>query len=141
MCYLVYLSTDFEGDLSQQDAALIRFAKDFADTDPAVLDLLQYEHRWFVGSKAGCSCTFRHLLSVELGFGEPVEWFPEEADEIKATGLFYDVVSDLISAGHKIDCIQIWNGTKKDQVIRLAVDLDGVSRNAFRFFENHHFIF
>ena len=141
MCYLVYLSTDFEGDLSQHNCALIRFEKNFSDTDPAVLDLLEYEDRWFVGSKAGCSCTFRHLLSVELGFGEPVEWFPEEADEIEATKLFYDVVSDLISAGHKLDCIQIWNGTKKDQVIRLAVDLDGVSRNAFRFFENHHFIF
>ncbi len=141
MCYLVYLSTDFEGDLSQHNCALTRFEKDFSDIDPAVLDLLQYEHLWFVGSKAGCSCTFRHLLSIELGFGEPVEWFPEEADEIEATRLFYDVVSDLISAGHKVDCIQIWSGTKKDQIKRLAVDLDGVSRDSFRFFENHHLIF
>ena len=141
MCYLVYISTDFEGDLSQHDAALIRFAKDFADTDPAVLDLLQYKHLWFVGSKAGCSCTFRHLLSIELGFGEPVEWFPEEEDEIEATKLFYDVVSDLISARHKVDCIQIWAGTKEDQIKRFTVDMNSVSRDAFRFFENHHFIF
>ena len=84
MCYLVYISTDFEGDLSQHNCALIRFEKDFADTDPAVSDLLQYKHRWFVGSKAGCSCTFRHLLSVEPGFDKPVEWFPEEEDEIVA---------------------------------------------------------
>ena len=141
MCYLVYISTDFKGDLSQHNAALLAFGKDFADKDSAVLDLLQYEHLWFVGSKAGCSCTFRHLLSVELGFGEPVKWFPEGADEIEATKLFYDVVSNLISAGYKVDCIQIWNGTKKDQIKRLAVDLEGVSRKSFRFLENHHFIF
>ena len=141
MCYLVYLSTDFEGDLSQHNCALIRFEKDFSDTDPSVIDLLRYKYPWYVGSKAGCSCTFRHLLSIELGFDKPVEWFSEEEEEIEATKLFYDVVTHLISAGHKVDCIQIWAGTTKDQVKRLTVDIDIISREAFRFFENHHFVF
>ena len=84
MCYSVYLSTDFEGDLSQHSSALIRFEKDFTNCEPEIMDLLLYEHPWYVGSKAGCSCTFRHLSSVELGFGKPVDWYAEELDEIEA---------------------------------------------------------
>ncbi len=141
MCYSVYISTDFEGDLSRFSSALIRFEKDFPGCDPEIMDLLLYEHPWYLGSKAGCSCTFRHLLSVELGFGEPVDWYAEQPDEIEATGLFYDVVTRLLSSGHKVDCIEIWAGTKQDQIKRLAVDLSSISRDAFRFFENHHFVF
>ena len=141
MCYSVYISTDFEGDLSRHNSALIGFEKDFTNSKPEALDLLKYQHRWFVGSKAGCSCTFRHLLSVELGFGEPVEWYAEEPEEIEATKMFYDVVKSLISSGSKVDCIDIWEGTKKDRIKRLAVDLPSISRDAFRFFENHHFVF
>ena len=141
MCYLVYISTDFEGDLSKHNSALIRFEKDFTDCEPEVLELLQHKYHWYVGSKAGCSCTFRHLHSVELGFGEPVDWYAEQPDEIEATKIFYDVVAALISAGSMVDCIELWAGTKKDQIKRLTVDLLSISRGAFRFFENHHFIF
>ena len=141
MCYLVYISTDFEGDLSRHNSALIRFEKDFTDCEPEVKDLLLYEHPWYVRSKAGCSCTFRHLLSVELGFGEPVDWYEEQVDEIEATKIFYDVVAALISVGSMVDCMDIWSGAKKDQIKRLTVDLLSISRGAFRFFENHHFIF
>lgn len=141
MCYLVYISTDFAGDLTRHNCALVSFEKDFTHADSTILDLLLYDHLWYVGSKAGCSCTFRHLLSVELGFGEPVDWSPEETDEIEATKMFYDVVAGLTSAGHKVDCIEIWADTKRDQITRLSVDMGAVSRDAFRFFENHHFIF
>ncbi len=141
MCYLVYISTDFEGDLSRHNSALISFKKDFTNCEPEVMDLLLYKHPWYAGSKAGCSCTFRHLLSVELGFGEPVDWYEEQPDEIEATKIFYDVVANLISSGSKVDCIAIWEGTKKNQIQRLAVDLSSISRNAYRFFENHHFVF
>ncbi len=141
MCYLVYISTDFEGDLSRHNSALISFEKDFTNCEPEVMDLLLYKYRWYVGSKAGCSCTFRHLSSVGLGFGDPVDWYEEQSDEIEATKNFYDVVSSLISSGKKLDCIEIWAGTKRDQIKRLEVDLSSVSRNSFRFFENHHFVF
>lgn len=141
MCYLVYISTDFDGDLALRNSTLVSFEKDFTHTDPAIVDLLLYKHLWYVGSNAGCSCTFRHLPSVGLGFGEPVEWFPEEADEIEATKMFYDVIADLKTAGHKVDCIEIWAGTRKDEIKRLTVHLDNIPRDAFRFFENHHFIF
>ena len=141
MCYLVYISTNFEGDLAQHNSGLISFEKDVSEGDPDIIDLLQYKNRWYVGSKAGCSCTFRHLHSIELGFGEPVEWYAEDPDEIDATRLFYDVMIDLISSGNQVDCIEIWTGTKKDQIKRLEVNLGSISRKAFRFFENHHFVF
>ena len=141
MCYLIYISTDFEGDLSRHNSALINFEKDFTNCEPEVIDLLLYKHPWYVGSKAGCSCTFRHLSSVELGFGESVDWYEEQSDEIEATKIFYDVVSSLISSGNRLDCIEIWEGTKKNQIKLLEVDLSAVPRDAFRFFENHHFVF
>ena len=141
MCYLVYISTDFDGELAQHNSGLISFEKDISEGDPDIIDLLQYENRWYVGSKAGCSCTFRHLHSIELGFGEPVDWYAENPDEIDATRLFYDVMIDLISSGNQVDCIEIWTGTKKDQIKRLDVNLASISRKAFRFFENHHFVF
>ena len=141
MCYLVYLSTDFEGDLSQHNSALISFEKDFANCEPEVIGLLRYKNFWYVGSKSGCSCTFRHLLSVELGFGEPVDWYEEQADEIEATKIFYDVIANLISSGNKVDCISIWAGTKKSQIKQLEVNISSISRDAYRFFENHHFAF
>ena len=141
MCYLFYISTDFEGDLSRHNSALISFEKDFANCQPEIIDLLLYEYHWYVGSKAGCSCTFRHLSSIELSFGEPVYGYEEPSDEIEATKIFYDEISSLISQGNKVDCIEIWAGTKRDQIKRLEVDLSSVSRNSFRFFENHHFVF
>ncbi len=141
MCYLVYISTDFDGDLAQHNSGLINFEKDISEGDPDIIDLLLHKNPWYVGSKAGCSCTFRHLHSIELGFGEPVEWYAEDPDEIDATRLFYDLVIDLISSSNQVDCIQIWTGTKKDQIKRLEVNLASISRKAFRFFENHHFVF
>jgi len=141
MCYLVYISTDSAEDLSEHNCSLIRFEKNFGNHSPGIMDILLYKYPWYVASKAGCSCTFRHLTSIELGFSKPVDWYHEEPEEIKATQLFYDVVSSLIFSGKKLDCIEIWSGTKKDQIKNLKVDLPSVGRDEFRFFENYHFVF
>ena len=141
MCYSIYLSTSFEGNLSGYNSDLIRFEKDTTGCEPQILNLLRYDHRWFVGSKSGCSCTFRHLSSIELGFGQPVDWYAEEPDEIEATKAFYDVVNNLISAGQMVDCISVWAGANHNQITRLAVEPGSVPKEAFRFFENHHFVF
>jgi hypothetical protein len=141
MCYLIYISTDSSEDLSQHNSALIRFEKDYGNYAPEVLDLLQYEYPWYVASKAGCICTFRHLSSIELGFAEPVDWYEESSNEIEATRIFYDIASSLILSGKNIDCIEIWTGTRKDQIQHLKVDLSSIRRDEFRFFENHHFVF
>ena len=135
------MSTDFPGDLTQHNSILISFNKHFSDFEPEIRDLLLYKYHWYVGSKSGCSCTFRHLSSVEIGFGKPVDWYEENSDAIKATRIFYNVALSLISSGNTIDCIEIWSGTIKDQIKRLKVDLSTIKRDEFRFFENHHFIF
>jgi len=81
------------------------------------------------------------LSSIELSFAEPVDWYEESSDKIEATRIFYNIVSSLILSGENIDCIEIWAGTKRDQIKHLEVDLLSVSRDAFRFYENHHFVF
>jgi hypothetical protein len=141
MCYLVFISTDADQELLSQDSSLVSFEKNLGDYEPEIVNSLQYSQKWYVKSKSGCSCTFRHLFSIELGFGEPVDWYKEESDEIEATKAFYDVVVNLLSAGNQVDCISIWTGTKVDQIKHLEVDLSSISRDSFRFFENHHFIF
>ena len=141
MCYSVFISTDAEGDLATHNTPLIRFEKERSPYENDALALMRYPHTWFVGSKSGCSCTFRHLHSIELGFGAPVDWYPEDSDEIEATKLFYDIVSALVLEGHHVDCISFWTDPTKDRVQSLDVDLTSVKREEFRFFENHHFIF
>lgn len=139
MCYSVYLSTDSDKDLAEKTSDCVRFER-VANDAPAV-SLLDYEHKWYVGSKSGCSCTFRHLYSIELGFGEPVEWCGEEEDEIAATLAFIKTVREIIDGGGKVDCIDTWHGAGKDDILQIKVDLDDVKDNQFRFFENHHFRF
>ena len=141
MCYSVYLSTDAEGDLTLHNTPLLRFAKGLTPEEREIPGLMRYPHTWYVGSKSGCSCTFRHLHSIDLGFSAPVDWYPEDPDELEATKLFYDIVSNLVMEGSHVDCISLWAGAAKNGVPTLEVDLSSIKREAFRFFENHHFIF
>ena len=108
------------------------------DADPGIR-LLDFPHRWYVGSKSHCSCTFRHLHSVELGFGEPVDWFPEERDEIDATRELYATLTALLSSGCRVDLLDQWNGAQPADVTTIDVSLSEVSEKAFRMFENHKF--
>ena len=139
MCYSIYLSTTSDVDFSREDSDLLNFCKIAAD-DP-FRSMLLYDHQWYVGSKSGCSCTFRHLYSVDLGFGEPVEWYPEDEDEIAATLLFVSIVRSIIKRGHKVDCIDAWHGSTKKDIHVKKVNLDEINDDQFRFFENHHFHF
>jgi hypothetical protein len=83
---MVTLSTDSPVDLSPYGDRLIGFSRELPSQ--VKTDRLANEHKWFVRSAHGCSCGFRHLhvSSVELGFAEPVDWFPEAADDIEPTG-------------------------------------------------------
>ena len=80
MCYSIYLSTDSNRDLSTENSDLLRFKQE--TIEEPIRSILQNEHQWYVGSQSGCSCTFRHLYSTELGFAEPVDWYQEDDDEI-----------------------------------------------------------
>ena len=141
MCYMIYLSTDSGQDLSQGDQPpLLMFEKDPERPEPGIV-LLRHPHKWFVGAAGACSCYFRHLSAIELGFGAPEDWYPEDAEDIETTKQFYDMVAGLLSAGNQVDCVSQWVDTPADAITHLDVDLAVVPREAFRFFEDHHFTF
>ncbi len=149
MCYSLFLSTDSREDLTCYNSDLVKFQHPNPD-ERKYLSILKHSEKWCVGSKSGCSCTFRHLLSVELGFGEPIDWYAEEEDELRATAELYRVIAKLLSQGNQVDCLDIWMGTGAndwDQAVDIKaipekiVDLHDVSEQAFRFFENYHFVF
>ena len=143
MCYSLYLSTNSPADLRVGNTELLRFqkAEDYAYKDAPIIKLLQFANKWFVGSKSECSCTFRHLHAIELGFGAPEPWYPEAQDELDATQQLYDAISTMLSSGHRVECIDTWTGTEPKDIKDLPVSLASVPREAFRLFENHRFVF
>ncbi|MCB1784814.1 MAG: hypothetical protein KDJ33_01095 [Gammaproteobacteria bacterium] len=141
MCYILLLSTTSDRDLAQFNSELVRFTRVL----PKIADaqLLRHAHRWYVASKAGCSCTFRHLHSRDLGFGRPVDWYPEEPDEIDATIELVAVIRSLLDEGEAVDCVDTWQHHEDLPIseARLEIDLSSISDDEFRLFENHHFLF
>lgn len=139
MCYIVLLSTTSTQDLTAFNTPLLTFEHNASELE-GVQDLA-YPQRWYVASRTGCSCGFRHLYSVELGFGEPVDWYPEEEDDIKATKEFIALVRGIIATGHRLDCVDDWEGENNMPHLEMVVNLKTISDEAFRFFENYRFDF
>lgn len=141
MCYVLLLSTTSDQDLSESGSDLARFTRTLPDV--AAVVKLAFPNRWYVESKPGCSCGFRHLYSVDLGFGRPVDWYPEEPDDIKATLEVIALIRRLVAAGEKVDCVDAWEHRDMHPVAEatLTVDLSQVADEEFRFFENHRFVF
>lgn len=141
MCYMVYISTDCKDDISALTSDLVRFEKPSAERQAPCPQILKHEHKWFVGSKSGCSCTFRHLCreSVELGFSEPLNWFPEEAVGIDATHGLYAILNDLVQRGCQVDLLDCWSGDEDEDAVCLDVSLSQVPVGQFRMFEGHLF--
>lgn len=139
MCYQLILSTTSNRDLTASNNDLVRFSRHL----PAIAEVseLKYPYQWYVGSKSECSCSFRHLYSIDLGFGEPVDWYKEEQGDIDATLQVIATIRELVTSGESVDCIDAWPGSETGETPRLVVDLGTVSDRAFRFFENYHFIF
>ena len=137
MCYVLYLSTDCPDDLTRYSSDLMVLASAREGEDESAQETLLHPYRWFVGSKSGCSCTFRYAMDPSIGFGPPVEWSPEEGNEIEATGRFYRLVTELVSAGHAVDCVNLWMGDGQE-VHERTVDLSTVGEADFRFYEGHH---
>ena len=144
MCYLTLLSTTADTDLSLLGTPLLRFAAAM----PGVPEerYLRFAHRWHVRSRSGCSCQLRHLTGPtdDFGFCEPVDWFPEEADDVEATRSFATIIKDLASRGERIDCVDAWaHGQPEPAPLAgdLEVDLSVIAAASFRFFENWRFSF
>lgn len=140
MCYAVYHSTNSPKNLTKYNSDLLRF-KRLESGEDRFVGLLQHQEKWFVGSKTGCSCTFRHLASTKLGFGEPVDWYPEDEDSIKATGELYQVIIRLTAHGHNLDLLDVWEEEGLEKINAKTVDLEKIPEKSFRLFENYHFIF
>ena len=141
MCYVLLLSTTSDTDLAQFNNELVKFSRDLPQI--AETDSLRYQYKWYIGSKSGCSCTFRHLYSIELGFGVPVDWYPEEDDGISATMQVIKIIRELVELGESVDCIDSWEHQEMCPVACKdgQVDLSRITNEEFRFFENHHFEF
>ncbi len=141
MCYLVYLSTDSAEDLARHNSEWVRF-RPLEEDDKSRAGVLTYPQKWFVGSKAGCSCTFRHVVGDESGdFREPEDWCPEEEDAVKATIELYRVIASLRAADHQVDCLDLWYDTPSDQIRKKTVHLSSVPEKTFRLLEMYHFVF
>ncbi len=140
MCYSLYLSTSSREDLARWNSEFLSFQRLTGDV-PEAVSLLRHPEKWYVGSKSGCSCTFRHLLSVELGFGEPVAWYPEDDDEIRTTAELYRIIARLLAQGRQVDCLDLWTGAQTGDIKELVVNMQAVKEKEFRLFENYHFVF
>lgn len=139
MCYALLLSTTSGDDLSQFNSEALRF--DGAIPDRLSPNHLLYPNHWYIGSRTGCSCSFRHLSGPEFEFGIPENWFPEDKSDIEATLLFIRMIRSLITKGARVDCIDVWEGNAGEDLSLVAVNLSQIHDNEFRFFENHHFDF
>jgi hypothetical protein len=141
MCYMVYMATDCADDLSQRSCDLVRFGRPSVETSSPCPRVLKHEHKWFVGSRSGCSCTFRHLCreSVDLGFGAPEGWFPEEQDEIDATQHLYGILKEIVQRGHQVELLDCWSGAEDKNAVPLDVSFTEVPVDHFRLFEGYVF--
>lgn len=140
MCYMVYLATDCPDDFSCKSSDLVRFTK-LSGEACSKLRNLNHEHKWFVGSQSGCSCTFRHLCreSVGLGFRAPENWFPEKQDAIDATLQLYDILKEIVQRRYQVELLDCWSGDEDEDALFLDVSLTAVSSDHFRLFERHVF--
>ena len=144
MCYVTLLSTTSANDLAAHNSKLVTYSRAL----PGVPEekYLRHANKWYLGSKSGCSCDFRHLYvgSVSLGFGEPEEWYPENPEDIEATRQVISLIRKLVSAGAEVECVDAW-AHGQDEAEPLAgdqeVNLAEVGDAQFRFFEGHRFAF
>jgi hypothetical protein len=141
MCYELILSTTSGDDLSQFNDEGLRF--DRSHPERLATDALSHPHKWYIGSRTGCSCSFRHQYEPEQGFGAPEEWFQENQADIEATLKLIRLVRSLIARGEHVDCVDLWAGSDPSPGApsNMDVDLSRIRDEEFRFFENHHFDF
>lgn len=142
MCNVIMISTTSEMDLDGLDTSRINFSKEFPKG--ARESFLKYPNKWYLSTKDGCSCGFRHLLPQcvgELGFGEPTDWMPEEDEDIQATFEAFGIFKLLLGQGAKLDCVDSWEDDREEIALAgdLTVNLAIIPETSFRFFEEYRF--
>jgi hypothetical protein len=142
---MTIISTTSDIELTNYNSKYVVFDKVIPSLPEEVF--LQHAHKWYVGSKDGCSCGFRHLMSEnypDLGFSEPEDWFEEDQEDIEATIELFIVFNEIISSGSKLDCVNAWAGDSNNAPKLsgdIIVDLTKVSKKTFRLVENYRFEF
>lgn len=139
MCYSVYLSTESTEDLTTNNEHLIRFKKVVDNEEDSSISLLSYPNIWYVGSQHDCSCGFRHIMTDDLGFSEPVDWYDEDDDDIEATKKIYQVLMRIVQQGYAVDLVDKWEGTQNKNIKAKDVSLKEIGETRFRFFESYLF--
>jgi hypothetical protein len=79
--------------------------------------------------------------SVDLGFGPPEDWFPEDEDNIEATIVAFHFFARLVREGHGVDVVDVWTGEGVESIQELEVSVDEMPAESFRFFQNYRFNF
>lgn len=74
-----------------------------------------------------------------MDFAPPTDWFSEDADDVTSTKTVYDVLARLLTEGHKVDLVDVWENIPPEAITALNVSLGEVDRDSFQFFENHKF--
>jgi hypothetical protein len=139
MCYLLYLSTDCPRDLTTAEP---RFEPVPAHEEEAVRSALAHPNVWYLPCRyGGCSCHFRHAMSVELGFGEPEDWYQEDPENVQATMELHDFIAGLVAEGCAVDMVDFWGEPDDEAEATIDVSLSNVTREKLRFFEGHRFVF
>ncbi|MCH7945706.1 MAG: hypothetical protein IIC73_06805, partial [Armatimonadetes bacterium] len=112
----IYLSTTSDEDLSELNDGPFFFLRPTDQDDAESLALLEHPNKWFLsGQYGGCSCHFRHRQGVEpLGFGVPLDWYHEDEDDLESTKAVYDVLTRIVSEGHKLDLLDYCEGYGPD---------------------------
>jgi len=144
MCFMTVLSTDSPRDLAQLGDAHLTFSRSVPALPEAAC--LEHAHRWYLGSREGCSCGFRHLMaaSASLGFGAPEDWYPEDVDDVAATLAVVAAFKCILADGAQLDCVDGWASDQPAPMALAAtigVDLGTLPAGHFRFIENHRFTF
>jgi hypothetical protein len=140
---MTIISTTSDIELTKYNSKYLAFEKIMPGLPEEIF--LQHSNQWYVGSKDGCSCGFRHLMTEnypDLGFAEPVDWFEEDQEDIEATIELVQVFKDILSNNSKLDCVDAWTSDSNESPKLsgdIKVNLAEVSENSFRLVENYRF--
>ncbi len=144
MCYMAVLSMTTNEDLSTYNNEFVQFSPE-PDFIPET-QYLKFDYKWLVTAEFGCSCGFRHLCSgsIELGFGEPEDWYPENASSIESTRQVIEIIRVLVEKGERVDCVDSWCSNQEEAEPlkgEIDINLENMESLSFRFFENYRFNF
>lgn len=136
----LFITTSPE-DLSDLPSKPFHFQPIAEKDDPEILNLLCNPVRWFLQCQyGGCNCDFRHLAEGnDMEFAPPADWCPEDPEAIEATKAVYDILSEMLAKGYKVDVVDLWVNNSLESIVEIDVSLSKVNRDSFRFFENRKY--